>query len=792
MSGGTGAAKWGSIKHCGLPWEIGLAETHQTLVLNGLRNRVTLQTDGQVRTGRDVVIAAMLGAEEGRSGRSGVPQTYREGALRPSLGRRPSLRENRATRAELRAELNAAPPNAPAAKKAGWSWNLFVWWAIVIVLFLEGSTDLVLWSALSGLLQLMGWMKGSVQVERGKMAHFALRGATLGVLWSSLICGLVLPGLLLLWPLLADFLVSTSSIGAVEEAGKLVALIWLSWSGFRPWRRARRRSTAKLWPESPRGLMLAGFSVGVGFMVHENFGYLGNVATVTSMPGCCLLQNICFRIFLNPHPYLSGIVAGRFAKFASEPSKYPRLTLSMLCTVLGPSVVLHGLLNLSGVAGRVVCISLIFVLFRNTWKNLPEPEEQRAIPAKEQVLARQIAMTTAPLITLGCIMMRKCHLNTCPVGVATQDPELRAKFTGQPEHLINFLFMVAEDGEAREIMASLGIKKFNDLIGRTDLLRPKGYLKDNPKTADLDFADLLKPAWTMESMMGLTALSYRGRVFAYEDVRSTNFHLAAAAAPWEDHELAHALDQSLVSRCSNALTEARGENQVRLKSVPINNVDRSVGGILSFEVSKKFGAEGLPEGSLHIGFLGSSGQSFGNFLAPGRAKPAPHGRFRGNERSQRVVSGERDANDYIGKGLSGGTIIVYKPKQADYDSKEAIIAGNAALYGATSGKAFFGGIAAERFAVRNSGATAVCEGVGDHGCEYMTRGTVVVLGQMGQNFAAGMSGGDKTLLKSLVSEHAKLTGSKWPDALKRFTKVFPKEYKKALLAMKEKDHNSRD
>ena len=321
---------------------------------------------------------------------AGVPQTYREGALRPSLGRRPSLRENRATRAELRAELNAAPPNAPAAKKAGWSWNLFVWWAIVIVLFLEGSTDLVLWSALSGLLQLMGWMKGSVQVERGKMAHFALRGATLGVLWSSLICGLVLPGLLLLWPLLADFLVSTSSIGAVEEAGKLVALIWLSWSGFRPWRRARRRSTAKLWPESPRGLMLAGFSVGVGFMVHENFGYLGNVATVTSMPGCCLLQNICFRIFLNPHPYLSGIVAGRFAKFASEPSKYPRLTLSMLCTVLGPSVVLHGLLNLSGVAGRVVCISLIFVLFRNTWKNLPEPEEQRAIPAKEQVLARQV------------------------------------------------------------------------------------------------------------------------------------------------------------------------------------------------------------------------------------------------------------------------------------------------------------------------------------------------------------------------------------------------------------------
>lgn len=397
--------------------------------------------------------------------------------------------------------------------------------------------------------------------------------------------------------------------------------------------------------------------------------------------------------------------------------------------------------------------------------------------------AEEIAMTTAPLITLGCIMMRKCHLNTCPVGVATQDPELRKKFTGQPEHLINFLFMVAE--EAREIMASLGIKKFTELIGRTDLLRPKGYLKDNPKTADLDFADLLKPAWTMESMMGNSA---DNPMYCCEP---------------QDHELAHALDQSLVSRCSSVLTDS-STSQVRLKGVPINNVDRSVGGILSFEVSKKFGAKGLPEGSLHINFIGSSGQSFGNFLAPGI-----------------TFELEGDANDYIGKGLSGGTIVVYKPKEASYNSEGAIIAGNAALYGATDGKAFFGGITAERFAVRNSGATAVCEGVGDHGCEYMTRGTVIVLGQMGENFAAGMSGGvayvldlqeklcnasgvhlekieeeeDKTLLKNLISEHAQLTGSKvannllqkWSDALKRFTKVFPKEYKKALLALKEKE-----
>ncbi|CAJ1367074.1 unnamed protein product [Effrenium voratum] len=393
--------------------------------------------------------------------------------------------------------------------------------------------------------------------------------------------------------------------------------------------------------------------------------------------------------------------------------------------------------------------------------------------------AEEIAMTTAPLITLGCIMMRKCHLNTCPVGVATQDPELRKKFTGQPEHLINFLFLVAE--EAREIMASLGIKKFTDLIGRTDLLRPKGYLKDNPKTADLDFADLLKPAWTMESM-------------------SSKADAPMFCCEPQDHELAHALDQSLVSRCSAALTD---QEKVRLKGVPVNNVDRSVGGILSFEVSKKYGAKGLPEGTLQVGFLGSSGQSFGNFLAPGI-----------------TFQLEGDANDYIGKGLSGGTIIVYKPKQATYASQDSIIAGNAALYGATSGKAFFAGVAAERFAVRNSGAQAVCEGVGDHGCEYMTRGTVVVLGAMGANFAAGMSGGvafvldlepalcnvsqvhleqitdeDETELQALITEHEQLTGSlvakellkKWPETLKRFTKVFPKEYKKALMALKSKE-----
>ena len=249
--------------------------------------------------------------------------------------------------------------------------------------------------------------------------------------------------------------------------------------------------------------------------------------------------------------------------------------------------------------------------------------------------------------------------------------------------------------------------------------------------------------------------------------------------------------------------DVRFKELINLKGININNVDRSVGGILSFEVSKKYGAAGLPEGTIRVSFIGSSGQSFGNFLAPGI-----------------TFELEGDANDYICKGLSGGTLVVYKPNQAPYASHDAIIAGNAALYGGTAGKAFFAGIAAERFAVRNSGATAVCEGVGDHGCEYMTRGTVIVLGQMGSNFAAGMSGGiayildmqealcnkasvhleeiveeeDKTLLKDLITEHQKYTGSKvasdllarWADSLKRFTKIFPKEYKKALLADKEK------
>jgi len=395
--------------------------------------------------------------------------------------------------------------------------------------------------------------------------------------------------------------------------------------------------------------------------------------------------------------------------------------------------------------------------------------------------AEEVAMTTAPLIVLGCIMMRKCHLNTCPVGVATQDPELRKKFTGQPEHLINFLFMVAED--TREIMASLGCRNFKELIGRTDLLRPSARLKDHWKTADLDFTDLLKPAWTLQS------------------VTSGKDSPMFCCVP-QDHELAHVLDRQLVLRAGPAL---ENKTKVVLKDVAIKNVDRSVGGILSFEVTRRFGAAGLPDNTVHIKFKGPSGQSFGNWLAPGI-----------------TFELEGDANDYIGKGLSGGHLIVYKPGMAPFKGHEAILAGNAALYGATSGKSFMAGIAAERFAVRNSGATAVVEGVGDHGCEYMTRGLVVILGKTGANFAAGMSGGlaflldiderdcnmesilllpveeeDAKMLHELISEHVALTGSEnakdlladWQKTVSRLTKIFPKEYKKALEsnAIKEKE-----
>ncbi|MFP6702334.1 MAG: glutamate synthase-related protein, partial [Planctomycetaceae bacterium] len=307
--------------------------------------------------------------------------------------------------------------------------------------------------------------------------------------------------------------------------------------------------------------------------------------------------------------------------------------------------------------------------------------------------AEEFGFATAPLITLGCIMMRKCHLNTCPVGIATQDPELRKKFQGKPEHVVNYLFLVAE--EARRIMASLGFRSINEMVGRVDALEVDGAV-DHWKARGLDLSLLLAPA----------AKPHDG-----VDVYCTRD---------QDHGLSDVLDRRLIAECAAAIEDG---TSVRLE-LSIINTDRTTGTMLSHEVSKRWGAEGLSDGTIHLKLSGSAGQSFGAWLAPGITME---------------LSG--DANDYIGKGLSGGRIIVAPPVSSTFLPEENIIIGNVALYGAVKGEAFFRGVAAERFCVRNSGAFAVIEGVGDHGCEYMTGGRTVILGPTGRNFAAGMSGG---------------------------------------------------
>ncbi len=385
--------------------------------------------------------------------------------------------------------------------------------------------------------------------------------------------------------------------------------------------------------------------------------------------------------------------------------------------------------------------------------------------------AEEYAFSTAPLITLGCIMMRKCHLNTCPVGVATQDPELRRKFTGKPEHLVNYLFMVAE--ETRQLMASLGIRKFTDLVGRVDLLQAEQAV-DHWKAKGLDLSALLTPAEKPDD---------RENVGLFKQIP-------------QDHGLTEALDNQLIELAQPALKHAQ---PVRIDQ-PVLNINRVVGTTLSHEVSKAHGPDGLPEDTIHVKLTGSAGQSLGAWLAPGV-----------------TVELEGDANDYVGKGLSGGKLIVYPPRQATFIPEENIIIGNVALYGATGGKAFFRGIAAERFCVRNSGAWAVVEGVGDHGCEYMTGGRAVILGPTGRNFAAGMSGGiayvwdvdgkllrhcnlgmvelekveqeaDIDELRQLIHEHRESTGSTvaahvldhWHHTLTQFVKVMPVDYKRVL------------
>ena len=385
--------------------------------------------------------------------------------------------------------------------------------------------------------------------------------------------------------------------------------------------------------------------------------------------------------------------------------------------------------------------------------------------------AEEFGFSTAPLVAIGCIMMRKCHLNTCPVGIATQDPHLRKKFVGQPEHVINYFFFVAE--EVRQIMASLGIREFDQLIGRTDLLQQKKV--DHWKARQVNLTDLLHQP----------------------DVGSGDTRYCTQE---QDHGIDKQIDHQLIRQATPAL---ESKKSVRIEGT-IKNTDRAFGTLLSSEIAKKYGALGLPDGTIHCQFKGSAGQSFGAFLAKGV-----------------TLELEGDTNDYTGKGLSGGRLVIYPPKQSPFKAEENILIGNTVLYGATSGEAFFRGVAGERFAVRNSGTDTIVEGVGDHGCEYMTGGRVVVLGPTGRNFAAGMSGGiayvvdedkqfkkrcnpgmveleplvdhkEQNWLKDFISRHQQLTGSElayqllkdWSSNLSIIVKVIPTEYRMVLEKQK--------
>ena len=306
--------------------------------------------------------------------------------------------------------------------------------------------------------------------------------------------------------------------------------------------------------------------------------------------------------------------------------------------------------------------------------------------------AEEFGFSTAPLIAMGCIMMRKCHLNTCPVGVATQDPELRKKFQGQPEYVINFFFFVAE--EMRRIMAELGFRTVDEMVGRVDCLVQRQDIT-HWKAKGIDLSSVL-----------------------YNPPMPT--HVGRRRLQAQDHGLGQALDVKLIEQTQEAL-ENGAPVSLHLR---IRNVHRTVGAMLSGEIARRYGSAGLPDDTIRIQFTGCAGQSFGAFLAKGV-----------------TLELEGEANDYVGKGLSGGRLIIYPPRASEFVAEENILVGNVCLYGATSGEVFFNGMAGERFAVRNSGATAVVEGVGDHGCEYMTKGLVVVLGAAGRNFAAGMTGG---------------------------------------------------
>lgn len=391
--------------------------------------------------------------------------------------------------------------------------------------------------------------------------------------------------------------------------------------------------------------------------------------------------------------------------------------------------------------------------------------------------AEEYGFATAPLIALGCIMMRKCHLNTCPVGIATQDEELRRKFSGQPEHVINYFFFLAE--EVREIMAKLGYRNMADMIGQTQHLEVNKRAQ-NYKSRGLDLSPLLTPASELNPSAGIIN-------------RTT-----------QDHGLDKKIDNLFIEKARGAL---ENKEPVVIEAA-ISNLDRTLGTMLSYEISSRYGAEGLPDDTIHLKLNGHGGQSLGFTLAKGV-----------------TLTVEGDANDYTGKGLSGGKMAIYPRPEVvtgGFKPSEHVVVGNVCLYGATSGKAFFRGKAGERFCVRNSGALAVVEGLGDHGCEYMTGGNMVCLGETGRNFAAGMSGGlayiydpegkfpercnmglvgldtidtpeNKDEVRGFIQEHVDMTGSdvgqaildNWDTEVGNFVKVFPHDYKRVLLEREE-------
>ncbi len=383
--------------------------------------------------------------------------------------------------------------------------------------------------------------------------------------------------------------------------------------------------------------------------------------------------------------------------------------------------------------------------------------------------AEEFGFSSAPLVSMGCIMMRKCHLNTCPVGVATQDPVLRQKFQGTPENVINFFFYIAE--EVRQWMSKLGFRSMDEMIGRVDRIRMREAV-EHWKARGLDFSTILHNPQVPRRVGRRCMIA-------------------------QDHGLKQALDHELIERSQPAIKQCL---PVEIE-MPIRNVHRTVGAMLSGEIARRYGSHGLPEDTIRAHFTGSAGQSFGAFLAKGV-----------------TLTLEGDANDYVGKGLSGGKLIVYPPRTSTFLPEDNMLVGNVVLYGATSGEAYFNGMAGERFAVRNSGATAVVEAVGDHGCEYMTKGLVVVLGRAGRNFAAGMHGGiafvldetgefsnvlcnkasvdlesifdpaDQQAVHGLIVKHVEATGSprgqwileNWMQILPKFVKVFPHEYRRVL------------